>query len=359
MITSSLIFNHQRYAGKELEQFSKNKILDDGIPAWEKDIFRFILNWLDDSDSIIQYSSGTTGQSRKIHLPKISMIRSAENTCKFFDLTGGTTAVLCLPVKYIAGKMMVVRSMVANMNLLVTEPKSLPDFSGIDSADFCAMVPLQVFNVVKNRESPVPVRRLLIGGAEITPGLIQLVQPFASEVFAGFGMAETCSHVALRRLNGHDRQEDYHALSGISLTSDERGCLVIMAEYLPQKIITNDLVQFTGPSSFIWLGRYDNLINSGGIKIVPEEVEAAVMAKAGLECTVVGLPDERFGQELVMVLEKDKAPDDISQLKNNLKSLLPAHWLPKKVFRVGKLPRNDSFKIDRKRLSELIARNYQ
>jgi len=355
MNTNTLIFNHQHYTGRELRQFSENKIQDQLTSAWEKDIFRFMITWLDDSDSIIQFSSGTTGKSRRLNLLKKSMIRSAENTCRFFNLTSGMTAVLCLPIHYIAGKMMIVRSMVAGMNLHLVEPKSTPDLSAVESAEFSAMVPLQVFNILKDRSFSIPVRKLLIGGTEITPGFINLVQSVPAEVFASYGMAETCSHVALRRLNGPDTQDAYHALPEVSLTSDKRGCLVISAAYLPDQIITNDLVKFTGAGSFVWLGRYDNLINSAGIKIVPEEVEAAVMAKAGLECTVVGLPDERFGQKAVMVFESNKSPDDISGIKNRLESLLPAHWLPKKIFRVEKFPRNDSFKIDRKRLTELIT----
>jgi O-succinylbenzoic acid--CoA ligase len=168
-------------------------------------------------------------------------------------------------------------------------------------------------------------------------------------------MAETCSHIALRRLNGPESQESYQALPEVYLTQDDRKCLVITADYLPHKIVTNDLIQFTGPDSFLWLGRYDNLISSGGIKIVPEEVEAKVMAKTGLECAVVDLPDNELGQKVVFVFEKGKLPIAIQELKTDLDQLLPRHWRPKEILFVDSFPRNKTWKIDRRKLRTSVA----
>jgi O-succinylbenzoic acid--CoA ligase len=354
MNTPALTFNNQLFTGSELKQYSANKILDKSIPSWERAVFQFVLTWLDDSDSIIQYSSGTTGKSKELHLLKKSMIRSAENTCRFFNLIKGQTAVLCLPVDYIAGKMMVIRCIVGGLNLQIVEPKSMPDFSCIKNIDFCAMVPLQVLNILKNVDNHPPIKKLLIGGTEITAELENLVRHITGEVYASYGMAETCSHVALRRLNSPDRQKDYLALPEVLLNLDERGCLVINAQYLPDKVATNDLVKFTSHNSFIWLGRYDNLINYGGIKIVPEEVEAIVMAKTTLECAVLGLPDNKLGQKLVFVFEKEKTSATPTELKTNLEKILPRHWQPKDIVQVKKFPRNNSLKIDRNKLAEQI-----
>jgi O-succinylbenzoic acid--CoA ligase len=350
-----LTIHNQAYNSKELLSFSSDNIVSAINNTWEKEVYRFIINWLSDSDYMAQYSSGTTGKSKEIRLPKLSMMASALNTCRFFSLTKGQSALLCMPVDYIAGKMMIVRSLVGELNLQLNEPKSVPDISGRRSIDFCAMLPLQVMNLLTCRKALDPIKKLIIGGTEINAELEALIQPVPTEVYATYGMAETSSHVALRRLNGSDRQEAYHALPGITLTLDERGCLVIEADYLPNRVVTNDLVTFTGSGSFTWLGRYDNLINSGGIKIVPEEVETMVMSKTMLACTVIGLPDKKLGQRLVFVFENDQAPDSFSLLKTDFENLLPRHWRPKDIVCVEKIPRNDSMKVDRRMLIEILS----
>jgi O-succinylbenzoic acid--CoA ligase len=350
-----LTIQNQHYSFKDLLAYSSDQIVSAQIHPWEKEIFRFIINWLSDSDYLVQFSSGTTGKYKEIRLPKISMMDSAMNTCRFFGLTKEQTTLLCMPVDFIAGKMMVIRSMVGGLNLLVTEPKSVPDLSGHPSIDFCSMVPLQIMNLLACHKDLDLIKKLIIGGAEITTELETLIQDISTEVYATYGMAETCSHVALKKLNGPFRQYAYHAMQGVALSSDDRGCLIIDADYLPDRIVTNDLVEFTGSGSFNWLGRYDNLINSGGIKIVPEEVEAMILSKMMLECAVIGLPDTILGHRLVFVFEKDHAPDSFSSLKADFEDHLPRHWRPKDIVCMEKLPRNKAWKVDRRMLSEMLS----
>jgi O-succinylbenzoic acid--CoA ligase len=217
------------------------------------------------------------------------------------------------------------------------------------------MVPLQVMNTL-NKSTDLPrIKKLIVGGAEISTDLEKLLQKLLFEVYATYGMSETCSHVAVRRLNGPDHQMDYHALPGITLARDDRDCLVIKADYLPDTIVTNDLVEFTSSVSFKWLGRYDNLINSGGIKIVPEEVEAIVAEKMGLECAVIGLPDEKLGHKLVFVFEKKRTSFPLPELKTFLEKQLPRHIKPKEIILVEKFPRNNSLKIDRIKIKTACA----
>ena len=354
MNTATLLINHQKFAGNRLTELSQSKVNNAAIPAWEKDIFRFILTWMDDNDFIVQHSSGTTGRSKKLHLLKKSMVVSAENTLSFFDLLPGQTAVLCLPMQYIAGKMMVVRCLVGGLNMEIVEPGSLPELSGIGQIDFCSMVPLQVLNLMKKTGDLSPIKKLLIGGSEITRELESLVSDVSTEVFASFGMAETCSHIALRRINGPGAQPDYHALPGIELNLDNRGCLVIEAPYLPNTVITNDLVEFSGPGAFLWMGRYDNLINAAGIKIVPEEMEARIAENTGLVCTVIGLPDEPLGQKVVLVFEETP---EISQsyIISSMQDLFPGKKHPPEIVWVKAFPRNASAKVDRRKLAEMIS----
>jgi O-succinylbenzoic acid--CoA ligase len=354
---NKLMINGQRFTFLELLTFSKDKIETANTPPWETELYRFIINWLNDNEFIVQHSSGTTGKTKEIRLYKQSMITSAANTCSYFKLKKGQTALLCLPVTYIAGKMMVVRSIVGELNLQVVAPDSMPDFSSIPVVDFCAMVPLQVINLLNNRNAFLPVKKLIIGGAAISPELENQLQQIPTAVYATYGMAETCSHIAIRRLNGPDRQEAYHALPGVTVTHDERGCLVIAATWLPAQINTNDLVTFTGTDAFTWLGRYDNLINSGGIKTVPEEVEAMIMACTTLECIVIGLPDDKLGQKLVFVFEQDKISGDLSLLRIRLENMLPHHVQPKNIVHVKQFPRNNAFKVDRVKLSAMLTTN--
>jgi o-succinylbenzoate---CoA ligase len=357
MNSTTLLIGHHKFAGSRLKELSYSKINNPATPAWEKEVFRFILDWMGPADSIVQHSSGTTGRSKRLHLLKESMRHSAENTLSFFDLRPGQTVVHCLPMQYIAGKMMVVRCLTGGLNLEIVEPRSLPDLSGCGGIDFCAMVPLQVMNLLKKTGGLSCIRKLLIGGTEITRELESLVSDVTAEVYAGFGMAETCSHIALRRINGPGAQNDYRALPGIELTLDNRGCLVIAAPYLPNPIITNDLVEFSGPGAFFWIGRYDNLINAAGIKIVPEEMEARIADRTGLICTVIGLRDERLGQKPVLVFEKTPEISE-SFVRSAIQDLFPVKKQPAEIVWVDAFPRNASAKVDRRKLTGMIRRMF-
>lgn len=355
---TGLTIGNRQYTFEELLPLSKEMMHTMKIDHWERELYGFINTWLSETDHIVQYSSGTTGKPKEIILRKQYMISSALNTCNFFGLREGQTALLCLPMEYIAGKMMVVRCMVRRLNLLFTEPAGSPCIAASGQIDFCAMLPLQVMNCLQDGNKLRRIKKMIIGGAEIHHGLENLLQKVSTEVYATYGMAETCSHVALRKLNGKNREEDYHALPEITLQKDERNCLVIDAAYLPDKIITNDMVEMTGPGSFKWLGRYDNLINSGGIKIIPEEVEAMIKAKTALECTVIGLPDVKLGQKLVFVLEKEENEVSLSGLKACLDELLPKLWRPREIIIIDQIPRNNAMKADRRRLAELISNKH-
>lgn len=350
----NLTINNQPYTYKEILAFATEKIVSSSTHAWEREVYRFIINWLSDNEYIQQYSSGTTGKTKEIKLPKKAMMHSALNTCRYLNLEKGQTALLCMAVDYIAGKMMVVRCFVGNLNLLLTEPRSMPDISAYPRIDFSSMVPLQLMNLTNCGNTLDQVRKLIVGGSEISVELEKRVHELVTEVYATYGMAETSSHIALRRLNGPFPQNAYQALPGITLTTDERGCLIIEAEYLPQRVVTNDLVALTEPGSFNWLGRYDNLINSGGVKIVPEEVEALVQSRTLLTCLAIGLPDERLGQKLVFVFENEQAPDSLPILKADFENFLPRHWRPKEIYRVEHFPRNESLKVDRRKLTEIL-----
>ncbi|HPE77760.1 MAG TPA: AMP-binding protein [Draconibacterium sp.] len=346
----ALTLNGRFFPLKELDEFCREEISKNISPAWQLDIFRFILDFLSESEFIYQQTSGSTGAPKTIQLSKKAMLKSAENTVSFFNLERNQKAVLCLPVKYIAGKMMIVRAFLAQMNLVLIEPDGTPDFSKLGEVDFCAMVPMQAANLLEQNNWP-NIKTLILGGAETSSELFEKLQKVKTEVFETYGMAETCSHIALKQINGENPQQVFTTLPGIRISKDERDCLVIDAPFLKEKIITNDCIELVSENKFKWLGRIDNVINSGGIKIQPEMLEKKIEEILQKSCVILSEPDEILGQKLVLVIESEK-PENPSQIQEKLAPHFDKKMLPKSVWFLAEFPRNKSFKIDRKMLKE-------
>ncbi|HFC00158.1 MAG TPA: hypothetical protein ENJ53_05080 [Phaeodactylibacter sp.] len=343
------------------------------MPLWKKDIFDFILEWLDEQPTIIAHTSGTTGTPKKIFLEKNKMIASALKTGAFFfkkELNDGVKennfpknknvkALLSLSPKYIAGKMMIVRAFVLGWDLTLVEPSGHP-LQAIDfgEMDFAAMVPLQVLNTLQNKKERhlfSKIKKTIIGGGVVTDTLYRLLQnlPAApngvkNDCYATYGMTETITHIAVKKLNGNDASDYYQTLENVSITKDLRGCLVIDApDVASQKIVTNDLVKIISPRQFQWLGRYDNVINSGGIKIIPEEVERLLQPFFTQRFFVSSQPDEVLGSRLILVIE-GKSFSKKEKLNAFIKNNLPKYFIPKAIFFVEKFEETDSGKIKRK-----------
>ncbi len=344
----NFIIENKQYSSKSLISFCNEQVDNNNTPIWKRKIYEFILNWLDDNQYIIQFSSGTTGRQKRLKLLKSSMFQSAINTSTYFQLQPGQNALLCLPVDYIAGKMMIVRAFVTGLNLYFLEPSSTLNLSEIGNIDFCAMVPLQVYNNINRINEFKQIRKLIIGGAEINDDLVKKLSSIPVEVYATYGMAETCSHVAVRRINGQVPSDFYKAMTGVKFSSDHRGCLNIHADFLPLGLTTNDVVELIDETRFRWIGRFDNLINSGGIKIIPEELEKIIHDATGLTCIVTGIDDNMLGKKIVVVFEKKDDNVSIQELELILIETLTKKNRPKKILVFDKLPRNDSYKIDRK-----------
>lgn len=339
---------------EELLVHCENTLLKTQLTEWEKKIYQFIIDFLDEKDYIEQLSSGTTGIPKKIKLTKTALVESANNTVNKLNLKWNDKALLCLPVDYIAGKMMIVRSFVGGLNLFWEEPSSKPNLADYGHIDFCAMVPLQVYNSITDNDAFRNIRNLIIGGAEIRNDLLKLFSNLTNNIYETFGMAETCSHIALRKISGKNPDKYFKILTGVTISIDKRSCLVINTSYLDCEIITNDIVGLIDNKHFIWKGRIDNLINSGGIKIIPEEMEASITKIIDLECAVLGVKDEKLGQKIVLIVESEKEVDK-DKLLLNMNEYLQTYQVPKKIVIVNKLPRTSSFKIDRSKLKCLIS----
>ena len=342
----ALTINGRFFPLKELDEFCREEISKNISPVWQLDIFRFILDFLSESEFISQQTSGSTGAPKTIQLSKQAMLKSAENTVSFFNLEHNQKAVLCLPVKYIAGKMMIVRAFLAQMNLILIEPGGTPDFSNLGEVDFCSMVPMQAANLLEQNNWP-NIKTLILGGAETSSELFEKLQKVKTEVFETYGMAETCSHIALKQINGENPQQVFTTLPGIRISKDERDCLVIETHFLKQNIITNDCVELVSENQFKWLGRIDNVINSGGIKILPEILEKKFEEILQKTCVILSESDEILGQKMVLIVETSEI-ENPNQILEKLAPYFDKKMLPKIIRFIDELPRNKSFKIDRR-----------
>lgn len=296
----------------------------------------FLDEWHSDEDFVVAHTSGSTGMPKKIHLPKSDMKVSALATNTFFGINKNSVLALPLSLDYIAGKMMAVRAELAGCRLI-----ELPVSNRIElpcQIDLLPVVPSQLPSLIENSEAPALIRNLLIGGAPLSESMAKELVSCGFNAWLGYGMTETCSHVALRKIG---EPPLFHAMPGVSFETDSRGCLVINSEkYTWRQLVTNDIVRLEGKDSFEWLGRYDNVVNSGGIKIHPEILEKEIqnLIPEIPPFYLVGEPDEKWGQRLVMVVEN--APEGLNE---KLKALLPdKKTMPKRIISVSQLPRTAS-----------------
>ncbi len=300
----------------------------------------FIAQWHDASDYVVAHTSGSTGAPKEIRLKKEAMRQSAMATNAFFHLTERSHYVCPLSPDYIAGKMMVVRSLMSGGSLEMLAPSNSVRLTR--RADLLAIVPSQVESILPQAEMCGAV---IVGGAALSAQSRQRLIDAGINAWESYGMTETCSHVALRRV-GTDL---FCALPGIRFATDSRGCLIIDAPKLVSSpLVTNDVVELISDSQFRWLGRADHVINSGGIKIHPEQLEAEI-AKAIPEMPefyIVGEPDDKWGNVPVLVHE-GTAPLDLA---TRLADSLDHRRLPRKVVAVESLPRTSNGKILRKRI---------
>lgn len=282
----------------------------DKFPKGE--VSEFLKEWFNDKEYIIGHTSGSTGEPKEMRLKKEDMRASARLTNGFFGIGADARLLLCLSVDYIAGKMMVVRALEAGAELLVVPVSSRPfkSLEGAEMIDLAAMVPMQVeksFRSEDDQKHFAQVRNLLIGGAPVEPFLEKKLGKLPTGCYATYGMTETLSHVALRRLV---TDEPYAALGEVTFGVDDRQCLVVHAPHLSTKeFVTNDRVELVDDRHFWWLGRYDNVINCGGIKYSPEVIEQKVAhLLRGRRFFLTSKQNELLGEELVMVIE-GKKPD--------------------------------------------------
>lgn len=333
-------------------------------------VLQFCQQWLCGQETFTLHTSGSTGQPKTILLTRAQMVTSAHWTGQALGLQAGDHALVCLSATYIAGMMMLVRGFELGLHLTVIDPVSSPlaAFTPPAHFDFTAMVPLQLQETL---HGPAHARALLdgmkgvlIGGAPVSVALEAQLQTVQAPLYHTYGMTETVSHIALRRLNGPHRSTDFTPFREVGLGVDARGCLTITSTLTRgETLYTNDLVTLHPDGSFRWLGRIDNVVNSGGVKVHIEQVERVLEAwllhyRAGeyAHCRffVGALPHTRLGQEVVVLFEDTASTDETTRaaevttaLRVALRPVLAPYAIPRQAYFVPKFLETPTGKIDR------------
>lgn len=337
----------------ELVEFSKEISFE---------ITSFLQNWFDAKLYVEVKTSGSTGTPKVIQLQKQHMINSALLTGGFFGLSEKTSALLCMSPSFIAGKMMLVRALVLGWEIDIIEPISNPLEKLKKYYDFSAMVPIQLFNSLPYLHK---VKKLIVGGGVVSNELLNKIQHVETEIFATYGMTETITHIAIIKLNNFEfiisskeEKSYYKLLPNIKITKDKRGCLIVDAPKISnEKIITNDLVEIISDSEFKWLGRYDSIINSGGLKLIPEQIEEKFSKIIQERFFVTGIPDVILGEKLVLVIEGENNNNVLLNAVKNLSSISKFEK-PKEIYFIPKFIETPTKKINRKETTKLIKSIY-
>jgi len=429
-----------------------------------KDTFSFLENWFDDSDFVLIHTSGSTGKPKSIKVKKEHMVNSAVATGIYFDLKPKTTALLCLPMEYIAGKMMLVRSLILGWHLDIVKAASKPLTHVVKQYDFSAMIPMQLFNSIveldkiktiivgggnvnnkiKSRILDLPtkiyatygmtetithiaikalnkasgltsdndlyyalpnvklskdirncliidapevsdeilitndivdlisddkfkwlgrfdnifkIKIIIVGAAAVSNEVKTRIIDLPTKIYATYGMTETITHIAVKALNkasGLTIDNDlYHALPNVKLSKDIRNCLIIDAPEVSDEIlITNDIVDLISDDKFKWLGRFDNMINSGGIKLIPEQIEEKLQTIIRNRFFIASLPDDILGEKVVLIIE-GSIQKNLKPRISNLKSI-DKYEIPKEIYFVERFVMTETKKIQRKKTLDLI-----
>ncbi|WP_210464485.1 AMP-binding protein [Rufibacter roseolus] len=354
-----LLLNGKKFFLDEIQHYSFRESIP--IDGYEAKTLEFCKQWLQGVQEYPVQTSGSTGTPKFIELTRDRMEASARRTLRIFNLQPEDRVLVCMNTEYIAGMMMLVRGLVGNLHMTIIEPIGNPLASVDPDAefDFIAMVPLQLQTILEGTPEKIEklnkMKAILLGGAAISKTLEEAVQPLEVPVYQSYGMTETISHIAVRRLNGPGKTDYYTAPPEVTLGQDKRGCLTISAEVTGgETLITNDLVELLENNSFKWLGRADNTINSGGVKVQLEKVETALGdALAGLGISrryfAAALPDETLGERLIAVLEGSPLTDEEeTNLKGKLTEALSKYEIPKHFGYLPRLPETATGKIDRR-----------
>lgn len=350
-----MIFDRQRQRlllqGKEYTAGDISRLVAEGAencPPALWDLYFFLEKWFDASPVIIVHTSGSTGTPKELVVRKDRMMQSARLTCEFLNLQAGDTALLCMNLRYIGAMMVVVRSLVAGLNLIVRPASGHPLSDIEEPLRFTAMVPLQVYNTLRVPEEKARLEQtdiLIIGGGAVDDSLEAEMSALPTAVYSTYGMTETLSHIALRRLNGDTASKHYYPFPSVELSLSAESTLVVKAPLICGEVLqTNDIACLYPDGSFTIAGRKDNVINSGGIKIQAEEMEKRLRPFIPVPFVVTSVPDPRLGQALTLLIAGQV---DVRELESKLQTVLDAYHRPRHIFMTESIPQTENGKTDR------------
>lgn len=350
-----MIFDRQRQRlllqGMEYTAGDISRLVAEGAkncPPALWDLYIFLEKWFDASPVITVHTSGSTGTPKELVVRKDRMMQSARLTCEFLNLQAGDTALLCMNLRYIGAMMVVVRSLVAGLNLIVRPASGHPLSDIEEPLRFAAMVPLQVYNTLRVPEEKARLEQtdiLIIGGGAVDDSLEAEISALPTAVYSTYGMTETLSHIALRRLNGDTASKHYYPFPSVELSLSAESTLVVKAPLICGEVLqTNDIACIYPDGSFTIAGRKDNVINSGGIKIQAEEMEKRLRPFIPVPFVVTSVPDPRLGQALTLLIAGQV---DVRELESKLQTVLDAYHRPRHIFMTESIPQTENGKTDR------------
>ncbi|PJJ08505.1 O-succinylbenzoic acid--CoA ligase [Flavobacterium sp. 1] len=348
-VTYKNVHNHFKINGYHLTKEDLCRIAYSFIKEgadFEQAVGDFLLDWFDDKSYIDMYTSGTTGEPKTIRIEKDAMVKSAIATGDFFGLEPGNKVLHCLPANYVAGKMMFIRSFILGLDMDFVAPSSHPLEYNDKKYDFAAMVPLQAKNSLGKLTN---IKKIIIGGVKVHKSLEQELIKLPVEIYETYGMTETITHIAAKKIG----EEAFTTLPNVTVSVNENQCLEIVAKNIrDEKIVTNDIVKLISETQFVWLGRFDNVINSGGIKIMPEQVEGKLSTLIPRRYFVNGEQDDNLGEKVVLYVEGEPINID-----NSVFDVLDKYEKPKEIIFIPKFKETATGKIMREESKKLVAAN--
>ena len=331
---------------------------EDPRSRFERSTFDFVRDWMTGVETFTMSTSGSTGIPKNITHTRRGMLTSARRTVEKIGIAKLSTALVCLDTQYIAGKMMLVRCLSSGLGIVALDPVANPLLKIPEDkcVQFTAFVPYQVDAILESKHPHLLNKfdNILIGGAALSASTIKRLEPFSCACYETYGMTETISHIALRLVNTESKQQYFETMPGIEIQTDVRGCLVIEADYLEKSVITNDIIEIVSPRKFLWLGRWDTVINSGGVKVIPEKIEKHLErifqgVSFDNRFFIAAWPDERLGSKVVLVIEGVQfSSETLNRSLEALKTAVSPFEVPKEVYSVPNFLFTETLKIDRK-----------
>ena len=355
------------YSEQTLLAQAESVLNAENSPEWQKAVYRFILQWLDSSPYIKVKTSGSTGAPKTIEVTKNAMCASAKLTQDYFGLKAGDRALLCLSADYIAGKMMIVRALVSGLDLILVEPSAQPlSQLAYQPIKFAAFVPMQLEASLMQADTAIretckrrlaAIDTVIIGGSPMRPALCEVLSELDCKVYATYGMTETLSHIAVKRIDKHYQTQPLQLLPGIAINKDARGCLVVDAPELGvNKLVTNDMVEIENTEHFTVLGRIDNVINTGSVKVFAEQIEQKIAPLFGKSrFFIFAESDDKLHQRVSLLIEGEPLREaQLSALERAIAQKVKPYERPKTIRFLSAFIETGSGKLDRLRSIEKL-----